>query len=54
VILFNLHSEDIVNKAFDEQDISIEITCVTVNDLRYADDTVLCEAHIIVKQLISK
>lgn len=39
--LFNLYSEDIVRKALDDQDIGIEINGKVINNLRYADDTVL-------------
>lgn len=40
-ILFNLYSEDIVNRALDDQDMGIKINGMTINNLRYADDTVI-------------
>ena len=40
-ILFNLYSEDIVNRALSGQDMGIKINGITINNLRYADDTVV-------------
>lgn len=40
-ILFNLYSEDIVDKALVDQDIGIKINGTAINNLRYADDTVI-------------
>lgn len=40
-ILFNLYSEDIINRALSEQDIGIKINGIPINNLRYADDTVV-------------
>lgn len=40
-ILFNVYSEDIIKGALDSQDIGIKINGITINNLRYADDTVI-------------
>lgn len=40
-ILFNLYSKSIMNKALDDQSKGIKINGITINNLRYADDTVL-------------
>lgn len=40
-LLFNVYSENIINKAFSDQTIGIKINGIPINNLRYADDTVL-------------
>lgn len=43
---FNLYSEDIVDKALDEDEIDIKINGVTMYYLRYANDTdILAGTH---------
>jgi hypothetical protein len=39
--LFNLYSEDVMNRTLSEQSVGIKINGVRLNNLRFADDTVL-------------
>lgn len=39
--LCNLYSEDIMNKSLNDLDMGIKINSMTINNVRYADDTVL-------------
>lgn len=44
-----------INKAFDEQNISIKINCKTVNNLRFTDDKViLAITHKSLEMLINR
>jgi len=40
-ILYNLYSEGIINKALSEQDTSIKVSGIPINNIRYDDDTVV-------------